>query len=74
VIDLTFISSSLFNRLVSCERVDNIKHLSDYFPIRTVLNIKTPVVVQQKRRNWNTTNDNKLIQKIEEDLQARDLS
>ncbi|KAJ5117510.1 zinc knuckle domain protein [Penicillium atrosanguineum] len=74
VIDLTFISSSLFNRLVSCERADDIEHSSDHFPIRTVLDIETPVLVQQKRRNWNATDDNKLIQKIEEDLKAKDLS
>jgi hypothetical protein len=74
VIDLTFISSSLASRLVSCERADDIEHSSDHFPIRTVLDIETPVLVQQKRRNWNATDDNKLIQKIEEVLQARDLS
>ncbi|KAJ5330279.1 zinc knuckle domain protein [Penicillium atrosanguineum] len=74
VIDLTFISSSLFNQLVNCERADDIEHSSDHFPIRTVLDIETPVLVQQKRRNWNATDDNKLIQKAEEDLKAKDLS
>ena len=74
VIDLTFISSSLACRLVSCQRADDIEHSSDHFPIRTVLDIETPVLTQQKRRNWNATDEKKLIQKIEEDLQARDLS
>ena len=74
VIDLTFISLSLTNRLVRCERADDIEHSSDHFPIRTMLDIETPALVQQKRRNWNATDDKKLIQKIEEGLQARDLS
>ncbi|KAJ5144459.1 hypothetical protein N7526_001967 [Penicillium atrosanguineum] len=74
VIDITFISSSLTSRLVRCERADEIEHSSDHFPIRTILDIETPALIQQKRRNWNATDDKKLIQKIEEGLQARDLS
>ncbi|KAJ5215580.1 uncharacterized protein N7498_001987 [Penicillium cinerascens] len=74
VIDLTFISSSLACRLVGCRRADDIEHSSDHFPIRTVLGIETPVLAQQKRRNWNATDEKKLTQKIEEDLQVRDLS
>ncbi|KAJ5313174.1 uncharacterized protein N7443_000058 [Penicillium atrosanguineum] len=42
VINLTFISLSLFNQLVNYERADDIEHSSDHFPIRTVLNIETP--------------------------------
>ena len=73
-IDLTFISLSLTGRLVRCERADDIEHSSDHFPIRTMLVIEPPELIQQKRRNWNATDDKKLIQKIEEGLQARDLS
>ncbi|KAJ5303939.1 uncharacterized protein N7443_003599 [Penicillium atrosanguineum] len=65
---------SLFNQLVNYERADDIEHSSDHFPIRTVLDIETPVLIQQKRRNWNATDDNKLIQKIKEDSKAKDLS
>lgn len=65
MIDLTFISSSLADRLVSCERADDIEHSSDHFPIKTVLDIETPVLVQQKRRYWNATDDIKPIQEIE---------
>ncbi|OQD74227.1 hypothetical protein PENANT_c184G05569, partial [Penicillium antarcticum] len=36
----------------------------------TVLDIITPVAVQQKRRNWSATDDQKLIQKIEGGLQT----
>ena len=74
VIDLTFISLSLTGRLIQCERADDIEHSSDHFPIRTVLDTETPMTVQQKRRNWNATDSKKLVQKIEEGLQARDLS
>ncbi|KAI1829205.1 hypothetical protein DTO027I6_9898 [Penicillium roqueforti] len=74
VIDLTFISSSLTSRLVRCERAEDIEHSSDHFPIRTVLDIETPVLTQQKRRNWNATDDKKLMQTIEQSLEASDLS
>jgi ribonuclease HI len=74
VIDLTFISSSLAGRLIQCERADDIEHSSDHFPVRTVLDIETPITVQQKRRNWNATDNKRLVQKIEDGLQARDLS
>ena len=74
VIDLTFISLSLTSRLVRCERADDIEHSSNHFPIRIMLDIESPEFIQQKRRNWNATDDKKLIQKIEQGLQARDLS
>ncbi|KGO73006.1 reverse transcriptase [Penicillium italicum] len=70
VIDLTFVTSNLVYRLFNCERAHDIEHASDHFPIRTVLEIVTPIAVQQKRRNWNATDDQKLIQKIEGGLQA----
>jgi endonuclease/exonuclease/phosphatase family metal-dependent hydrolase len=74
VIDLTFISSSLSSRLIRCERADDVEHSSDHFPVRTVFDIETPIRVQEKRRNWNATDYDKLTHKIEEGLQARDLS
>ena len=74
VIDLTFVSSSLVGRLIRCERADDIEHASDHFPIRTVLDMETPAAVQQKRRNWNATDNKRLVQKIQESLHARDLS
>lgn len=66
VIDLTFVSSSLSNRLIRCERPDDVEHSSDYFPVRTVIDIETPVRIQEKRRNWKATDYAKLIQKIED--------
>jgi hypothetical protein len=74
VIDLTFIGASLTNRLVCCGQADGVEHSSDRFPTRRVLDIETPIPVQQKRRNWSATDDNKLFQKIEKNLQARELS
>ncbi|OQD66240.1 hypothetical protein PENANT_c371G10633, partial [Penicillium antarcticum] len=74
VIDLTFVSSSLLDRLIQCERADDIEHASDHFPVRTVLDIETPATAQQMRRNWNATDNQRLVKKIEESLHARDLS
>ncbi|KAJ5110838.1 zinc knuckle domain protein [Penicillium argentinense] len=73
VIDLTFISPSLSGRIIRCGRADDIEHSSDHFPIRTTLDIETPILTQQRRRNWKATDDGKLIQKVEEGLQERDL-
>lgn len=74
VIDLTLISSTLTSRLIRCERADDVEYSSDHFPARTVLDIETPIREQEKRRNWNATDYEKLIQKIEEGLQVRDIS
>lgn len=74
VIDLTFVSSSLVGRLIRCERADDVEHSSDHFPIRTVVDIKTSAAVQQVPRNWNATDNKKLVRKIEESLQVKDLS
>lgn len=74
VIELTFVSSSLSSRLIRCERADDVEHSSDHFPVRTVLDIETPIRIQEKRRNGKATDNAKLIRKIEEGLQARDLS
>ncbi|KAJ5820630.1 hypothetical protein N7474_006221 [Penicillium riverlandense] len=66
VIDLTFISSSLYSTLVRCERADDLEHASDHFPIRTELDIGTPLSEPPKRRNWNATDDKKLVEFIED--------
>jgi hypothetical protein len=50
-IDLTYISGSLFHRLVYTKRVDNIQHDSDYWLIQTVLDVSTPAKEPTKRRN-----------------------
>ncbi|KAJ5121346.1 uncharacterized protein N7515_009307 [Penicillium bovifimosum] len=70
VIDLTFITANLLDRLISCERADDIEHASDHFPIRTALDIVTPIAPQQKRRNWSATDDKKFVQEIEQGLQT----
>ncbi|KAJ5111870.1 reverse transcriptase [Penicillium alfredii] len=74
VIDLTLATPRLANRLIQCQRADDIEHASDHFPIRTVLDLETSTVTQQKRRNWKATDDAKLFQRIERSLQAEDLS
>lgn len=74
VIDLTLSTPSLVNRLIQCQRADDIEHASDHFPIRTVLDVDTPIRTQQKRRNWGATNDAKLFHRIEKSLLVEDLS
>lgn len=39
-----------------------------------MLNMETPILTEQKRRNWKATDDRKLIQKVKEGLQETDLS
>ena len=74
VIDLTFISSSLNSRLICCERADDIEQASDHFPIRMAIDIETPIAVQQRRRNWKATDNEKLVRKIEEGLRTMERS
>ncbi|ODM14297.1 hypothetical protein SI65_10294 [Aspergillus cristatus] len=74
VIDLTLTTPSLVNRLIQCQRADDIEHASDHYPIRTVLDFETPVRTQPKRRNWKATDDAKLFHRIEENLRVEDLS
>lgn len=67
-IDLTFISTTLANRLVVCERADDVQHDSDHFPIRTLLDIDTPAREALKRRNWKATNTKVLMESIDTNL------
>ncbi|EEA25056.1 reverse transcriptase, putative [Talaromyces marneffei ATCC 18224] len=67
-IDLTFLSASLFNRLVLMERADTIQHDSDHWPIRTRIDIQTPANEPPRRRNWAATNVKLLIETLERDL------
>jgi hypothetical protein len=50
-IDLTFLSTSLFNRLILIERADTVQHDSDHWPIRTQIDIQTPINETPKRHN-----------------------
>ncbi|EED11574.1 conserved hypothetical protein [Talaromyces stipitatus ATCC 10500] len=54
-IDLTFLSTSLFNRLILHERADEIQHDSDHRPIRMQIDIDTPTYELPHRRNWAAT-------------------
>lgn len=60
VIDLTMTTPRLTNRLIQCQRADNIEHASDHFPIKTVLDVETLIMTQQKRRKWKAIDDAKL--------------
>ncbi|RAO74375.1 uncharacterized protein BHQ10_010387 [Talaromyces amestolkiae] len=67
-IDLTFLSANLFNRMVLYERADNVQHDSDHWPIRTQLDIQTPVHIPLERRNWAATDIKKLHKILEREL------
>jgi ribonuclease HI len=72
-IDLTFTSRSLLDRLILWERADDISDDSDHYPIRTILDIKTPVQEPVKRRNWKATDTKKLIEFVTQNAVYKDL-
>lgn len=72
-IDLTFLSVTLVNRLVLIERADTVQHDSDHWPIRTRIDINTPIKEPPQRRNWNATDIGKLTKSLERDLVVPDL-
>jgi hypothetical protein len=67
-IDLIFLSASLFNRLILIERADTVQHDSDHWPIRTQIDIQTPVNEPPQRRNWGATDVKKLTEILKRDL------
>lgn len=74
VIDLTFISSILMNRIVCWERADDVQHDSDHWPIRTCLDVATKANEPPKRRNWKATDYKIMLEFLEKHLVVRDLS
>jgi ribonuclease HI len=73
-IDLTFLSANLFNRLILIERADTVQHDSDHWPIRTRIDIETPVNEPPKRRNWAATDIKLLTETLERDLTVPNLA
>jgi hypothetical protein len=74
VIDLTWVSEELTSRLINHGRADDIEHQSDHFPIRTTLDVATPLFEQPRRRNWTATDDKILTEFITKHVISRDLS
>lgn len=74
VIDLTFISSSLINRMVCWERADDIQHDSDHWPIRICLDVTTKSNEPPKRRNWEATVNKIMLDFLEKHLVVRGLT
>jgi hypothetical protein len=73
-IDLTCLSASLFNRLILIERADTVQHDSDHWPIRTRIDIQTPINEPPKRRNWAATDVKSLTEMLEQDLMIPSLT
>uniref|UniRef100_A0A093V209 RNA-directed DNA polymerase from mobile element jockey n=1 Tax=Talaromyces marneffei PM1 TaxID=1077442 RepID=A0A093V209_TALMA len=73
-IDLTFLSGSLFNRLILIERADSVQHDSDHWPIQTQLDIDTPTKEPPKRRNWAATDIKLLTETLERDISVPNLT
>ena len=65
VLDLTFMSESLTHCLIQQERADNLDHQSDHFPVRTVIDIETPLSKPPQRRNWAAMDEKVLVEFIE---------
>jgi hypothetical protein len=72
-IDLTFLSARLFNRLILIERADTVQHDSDHWPIRTRIDIQTPIKEPPQRRNWKAIDMEKLTKILERDIMVPDL-
>jgi hypothetical protein len=51
IINLIYISSNLFHRLIYTKRADDIQHDLDHWPVRTVLGASAPAKELVKRRN-----------------------
>ncbi|KAG0161610.1 hypothetical protein PDIDSM_9145 [Penicillium digitatum] len=66
VLDLTFVSNTLAERVVECQVGTD--HGSDHYPVVTTIDIGTPPYEPPKRRNWKATDDKKLIEFIERQL------
>ncbi|KAJ5639865.1 uncharacterized protein N7484_007727 [Penicillium longicatenatum] len=74
VIDLTWVSEELTSRLINHGRADDIEHQSDHFPIRTTLDVTTPLFEQPQRRNWTATDDKILTEFVNKHVKERDLT
>ncbi|KAJ5809036.1 reverse transcriptase [Penicillium pulvis] len=74
VIDLTWISEELTGRLVNHGRADDIEHQSDHYPVRTTLDVQTPLFKAPERRNWSAMDDKILTEFIEKHVISRDLT
>ncbi|KUM55431.1 hypothetical protein ACN42_g11847 [Penicillium freii] len=64
VIDLTFVSNSLIERVIEC-RIGT-DHGSDHYPVVTTVDIVTPPYEPPKRRNWKATDDKRLTEFVEQ--------
>ncbi|KAJ6016472.1 zinc knuckle domain protein [Penicillium herquei] len=71
VIDLTFISDSLVDRLIYNER--GIEHQSDHYPIITEIDISTSQFTPPQRRNWKELDTKALTSYIEHHMTVRDM-
>lgn len=70
VLDLTFMSLSLCERLIRCQTIHNrLDHQSDHFPVKTTLDIETPLFEPPRRRNWQATDDKILLAHVSQHLQ-----
>jgi Ribonuclease HI len=66
VIDLTFVSNSLIERVIECRLGTD--HGSDHYPVVTTIDIVTPPYEPIKRRNWKATDDRKLAGFVEQHI------
>lgn len=67
-IDLTWVSASLQDRPVLWERADDLDSDSDYYPLRTRLDVATTPAEVVRRRNWKKADIEQLISLVRERL------
>ncbi|KAI9034948.1 uncharacterized protein KD926_004996 [Aspergillus affinis] len=70
-IDLVLGSQDLTPRLVSCEVNERVHADSDYYPIRTLLDISTKTPEAQLRRNWKACSVKDLQSFVDLNLQTK---
>jgi hypothetical protein len=69
-IDLVWGSYELSRRLVACNVDETIHTDSDHLPIRTIIDVKTPLSRPPRRRNWKAMDRPKFTKFVEENLGA----
>jgi hypothetical protein len=69
-IDLVWGSYDLSRRLVACNVDETIHADSDHLPIRTIIDVKTPLPRPPRRRNWKAMDRPKFTKFVEENLGA----
>lgn len=74
-IDLTFVTSTLENRVLRCDTREDLAQLSDHFPVELTLDLQTKKFAPERKRNWKKLNESKLLDFLDgKSIQTMDLT